>query len=236
MGICGNAGTPRHPRPYPDDRAPLRKTCALLLVAGQALTQAIEPLCDLFVWVIGQLRDARIHLDTWHDACLRECLCEWLPCQGLLADRLIAQNGGGNATVQARRGDDQIPVGAAHRYGLRDAQLGETLVTCWVAFVHCQQALAIDRHLVCSHFQLGVIHYLALPSSSDDMIGSGLNHCPSGAISASACWGPQLPRGYGNAGPCSASTGSTTAHAANTASSRVNNEPLPAIASPSSRS
>src|SRR6185312_17449932 len=64
----------------------------------------------------------------------------------------------------------------------------------------------------------------------------GLCQPPSAAMSASASLGPHVPGLYGRAREWFLRTSSTAAHAASTASSRVNRAPSPDMASPSSRS
>src|SRR5664279_6629989 len=93
-------------------------------------------------------------------------------------------------------------------------------------------AVVIEQRVVTVEQEDDVVRrgHFVLPS------GAGLCQPSDSATSASACLGPQLPRLYGRARACFLSTGSTTAHAASTASSRVKRAPSPAIASVRSRS
>src|ERR1017187_7195769 len=74
------------------------------------------------------------------------------------------------------------------------------------------------------------------PRDADDSLAVELCQTPFDAMRASDSFGPQLWRLYMRARLCLLRTGSTTAQAASTASSRVKSAPSPAIASPKSRS
>src|SRR6185437_4136814 len=82
------------------------------------------------------------------------------------------------------------------------------------------------------HQGRGCVH--SLPFVAGSTLGSF--QPPASAISASACFGPQVPGLYLCTGTLSPMIGSSTRHASSTQSSRVNSAESPSIASPSSRS
>ena len=82
--------------------------------------------------------------------------------------RLVIKDRAADAVAQARRGDDQLSIGPASLHGLRNAELGKTLVAGRIALIHRQEALVagdqslggvvelLGVHFASPHFQLRI--------------------------------------------------------------------------------
>src|ERR1039458_5717557 len=97
-----------------------------------------------------QLFRASVHFDSRNDSRLNQNCNKGSAIALLLTDRLVVEDCTANALAEPGSGHDQFAISSPSRDGLWNPQLRKTLVTCWVAFIHRQQALiACDKGLCC---------------------------------------------------------------------------------------
>jgi len=81
-----------------------------------------------------------IDLDPRYNTGVAEDVDKWPAVLGLLADRLVVEDGSADALAKPGRGDEEFALGSPRRFRLRDAEPGEAPVAGGRAFVHRQQA------------------------------------------------------------------------------------------------
>ena len=96
----------------------------------------------------GERLGAGVDLDAGDDVGGLQRLRERHAGEGLLADRLVVEDGAADGLAQARRGHDHVAIGAPHLLGLRRCRAWRSAVAGRRALVHREQAtVAGDERL-----------------------------------------------------------------------------------------
>ena len=141
---------------------PLGEACAHAGVFSQPFAQSIQTFGNFFAGKPRQILGAQVDLDSRNNPRFHEGRGKRSAIFRLLADRLVVEDGAADAFAQSGSGHNHLPISPPSLYGLRNPQLGKTLITRWVTFIHRQQALVAHEKSLRCFFKLLYIHLSAL--------------------------------------------------------------------------